>query len=128
MARAAASRSDGQTVTVDRRTLQLTNLDKVLSPETGTTKGDVIAYYAEVGPTMVPHLWQRPATRKRWPDGVAPSSVSGGSREVVPSRSGKRTVFFAKDLGAGTPDWVRRVTIEHRDHDNDYPVVNDLAT
>ena len=103
--------TQSQTVTVDGRTLKLTNLDKVLYPETQTTKGDVLAYYAEVGPTMLPHLWQRPATRKRWPDGVdAP------------------TVFFAKDLGAGTPDWVRRVTVQHRDHDNDYPVVDDLAT
>ena len=111
MARAASSRSSGQSVTVDGRTLKLTNLDKVLYPATGTTKGDVIAYYAEVGPTMLPHLWQRPATRKRWPDGVdAP------------------TVFFAKNLAAGTPDWVRRYGIDHRDHTNDYPVVDDVAT
>ncbi len=112
MARAAQS----QSVTVDGRTLRLTNLDKVLYPATGTTKADVIAYYAEVGPTMLPHLWQRPATRKRWPDGVQ-------------GHDGKDpTVFFAKNLAAGTPDWVRRFTIEHRDHDNDYPVVDDLAT
>jgi bifunctional non-homologous end joining protein LigD len=121
MARAARSSSAGQSVTVDGRTLKLTNLDKVLYPETGTTKGDVIAYYAEVGPTMLPHLWQRPATRKRWPDGVAPDSAAETGR-------GSRHVFFAKDLPAGTPDWVRRYTVEHRDHSNDYPVVDDLAT
>ena len=107
MARTAHS----QTVTVDGHPLKLTNLDKVLYPATGTTKGDVLAYYAEVGPTMLPHLWQRPATRKRWPDGVEAA-----------------TVFFAKNLTAGTPDWVRRFAIQHRDHDNDYPVVDDLAT
>ncbi|GAB2583632.1 ATP-dependent DNA ligase [Microlunatus antarcticus] len=112
MARAAQS----QSVTVDGHTLRLTNLDKVLYPETGTTKGDVLAYYAEVGPVMLPHLWQRPATRKRWPDGV-------GEHDGKPP-----TVFFAKNLAAGTPDWVRRFTISHRDHDNDYPVVDDLAT
>lgn len=111
MARAAPGRSAGQSVTVDGRTLKLTNLDKVLYPSTGTTKGDVLAYYAEVGPTMLPHLWQRPATRKRWPDGVEGT-----------------TVFFAKDLAAGTPDWVRRYGIDHRDHTNDYPVVDDVAT
>jgi len=111
MARAAPGRSAGQSVTVDGRTLKLTNLDKVLYPATGTTKGDVLAYYAEVGPTMLPHLWQRPATRKRWPDGVEGT-----------------TVFFAKDLAAGTPDWVRRYGIAHRDHTNDYPVVDDVAT
>ena len=111
MARAASGGANSQTVTVDGHTLKLTNLDKVLYPETQTTKGDVLAYYAEVGPTMLPHLWQRPATRKRWPDGVEAA-----------------TVFFAKDLTAGTPDWVRRFTIQHRDHDNDYPVVDDVAT
>ena len=45
-----------QTVTVDGRMVKLTNLDKVLYPETGTTKADVLAYYAAVGPTMLPHL------------------------------------------------------------------------
>src|SRR4249919_4285979 len=78
-----------QIVEVDGRTIKLTNLDKVLYPETGTTKADVIAYYAAVGPTMLPHLYERPATRKRWPDGVG----ADGSR---------RTVFFNKDLAAGT--------------------------
>jgi len=106
-----------QTVTVDGRLVKISNLDKVLYPETGTTKADVLGYYAEVGPTMLPHLYERPATRKRWPDGVAPS------------RAGKPPiVFFTKDLDAGTPDWVVRRKIEHRDHDNYYPVINDLAT
>src|SRR6478672_10351777 len=80
-----APKGGDQTATVDGRTIKLTNLDKVLYPETGTTKADVIAYYAGVGPTMLPHLYERPATRKRWPDGVA-------------ADSGKRTVFFNKDL------------------------------
>ena len=108
--------SQNQVVTIDGRTIKLTNLDKVLYPQTQTTKADVLSYYAQIGPTMLPHLRDRPATRKRWPDGVG---------EV----KGKRpTVFFNKDLGAGTPDWVQRRTIAHKDHDNDYPVVNDLAT
>src|ERR671917_2753190 len=105
-----------QTVIVDGRLIKLTNLDKVLYPQTHTTKADVLAYYAEVGPTMLPHLYERPATRKRWPDGV------GSASKKAP------TVFFNKDLTAGTPDWVARHKIAHRDHDNYYPVVNDLAT
>ena len=109
-----AATSD-QTVTVDGQPIKLTNLDKVLYPETQTTKADVIAYYAQVGMVMLPHLRDRPATRKRWPDGV-------GSAEVKP------TVFFNKDLPKGTPDWVQRYKIVHRDHDNYYPVINDLAT
>ena len=106
-----------QTVTVDGRLIKLTNLDKVLYPQTHTTKADVLAYYAEVGPTMLPHLYERPATRKRWPDGVG----SAASKKAP-------TVFFNKDLTAGTPDWVARHKIAHKDHDNYYPVVNDLAT
>jgi bifunctional non-homologous end joining protein LigD len=108
--------SHDQVVTIGGRTIKLSNLDKVLYPKSQTTKADVLSYYAQVGPTMLPHLRDRPATRKRWPDGVG---------EV----KGKRpTVFFNKDLGAGTPDWVQRRTIAHKDHDNDYPVINDLAT
>jgi bifunctional non-homologous end joining protein LigD len=111
-----AKASQDQVVTVEGRTIKLSNLDKVLYPQTQTTKADVLSYYAQVGPTMLPHLRDRPATRKRWPDGVGEAN-------------GKRpTVFFNKDLGAGTPDWVPRRTIAHRDHDNDYPVINDLAT
>jgi bifunctional non-homologous end joining protein LigD len=109
-----AATSD-HTVAVDGRPIKLTNLDKVLYPETQTTKADVIAYYAQVGSVMLPHLRDRPATRKRWPDGV-------GSGETKP------TVFFNKDLPKGTPDWVQRYKIVHRDHDNYYPVINDLAT
>ena len=108
--------SRDQVVTVEGRTIKLSNLDKVLYPQTQTTKADVLSYYAQLGPTMLPHLRDRPATRKRWPDGV------GGVKGKSP------TVFFNKDLGAGTPDWVPRRTISHKDHDNDYPVINDLAT
>ena len=111
-----AKASQDQVVTVEGRTIKLTNLDKVLYPRTQTTKADVLSYYAQVGPTMLAHLRDRPATRKRWPDGVA--EVKGKPP----------TVFFNKDLAAGTPDWVQRRTISHREHDNDYPVINDLAT
>jgi bifunctional non-homologous end joining protein LigD len=103
------------TVSVDGHMLKLSNLDKVLYPETQTTKGDVLAYYAEVAPLLLPHLHERPVTRKRWPDGVGTEDKPG-------------MVFFQKDLAAGTPDWVARHTISHKDHDNSYPVVNDLAT
>jgi bifunctional non-homologous end joining protein LigD len=110
-----AKASQTQTVTIDGHAVKLTNLDKVLYPETQTTKGDVLAYYAAVAPVLLPHLHERPATRKRWPDGVGSPDKPG-------------MVFFHKDLTAGTPEWVQRRTISHRDHDNDYPVINDLAT
>src|ERR1700712_2524344 len=113
-----ARSSSEQVVDVDGRAVKLTNLAKVLYPETGTTKADVLHYYAQVGAVLLPHLYERPATRKRWPDGVD-ADDNGGKR---------RTVFFNKDLGAGTPDWVQRRKIAHKDHDNYYPVINDLAT
>ena len=84
-----------QLATFAGRELRLTNLDKVLYPATGTTKGQVIEYLAGVAQVMVPHLLRRPATRKRWPDGVTGLE------------------FFAKDLDPGTPAWLGRVQIDH---------------
>ncbi len=95
--------------------LRLTNLDKVLYPATGTTKADVLEYYAQIAPVMVPHCTGRPATRKRWPDGVGTADQPG-------------EVFFQKNLGKGAPSWVQRVDLEHSDHTNTYPIVADAAT
>ncbi|MFI2294630.1 ATP-dependent DNA ligase [Isoptericola sp. NPDC019571] len=108
MARAPSSKP--QTVTVDDRRLQLTNLDKVYYPATGTTKGEVLQYLARVAPALLRHASYRPATRKRWPDGVAGQ------------------MFFQKNLDASTPSWVPRRSIRHRTSTNDYVLVNDLAT
>ncbi|KQR62402.1 ATP-dependent DNA ligase [Frigoribacterium sp. Leaf172] len=105
-----AGRGRGETVEVGGHRLQLTNLDKVLYPETGTTKADVLGYYAAVAEWMLPHVEGRPATRKRWVDGV------------------EGQVFFEKNLPDSAPDWVARHEIEHKDHANVYPMVNDLAT
>jgi bifunctional non-homologous end joining protein LigD len=104
-----------QQVEVEGRRITLSNLDKVLYPATGTTKGDVIAYYAAIAPHMIPHLRDRPVTRKRWVDGVGTDEHPG-------------KMFFQKDLDAHTPDWVLRRAIQHRDHANDYPLANDVAT
>ncbi|MBD5787889.1 ATP-dependent DNA ligase [Cellulosimicrobium terreum] len=100
----------GQTVTVGGHHLKVTNLDKVLYPATGTTKADVLAYLAAVADVMLPHCANRPATRKRWPDGV------------------DGQVFFQKNAGQGVPSWVRTRRIEHKHSANDYVLVNDLAT
>ena len=61
-------------VDVEGRTLRITNLDKVLYPGTGTTKGEVLNYYAQISPTLLPHLRDRPVTRIRWPHGVQDKS------------------------------------------------------
>ncbi|MGI8458230.1 MAG: ATP-dependent DNA ligase [Propionibacteriaceae bacterium] len=111
----ATAKGTGQTVEIDGHQLKLTNLDKVLYPATGTTKGEVLHYYAQVAPFLLPYVAERPATRKRWPDGVG----DDGEHKLV---------FFTKNLDSGTPDWVQRRPIEHADRTNYYPLVDDLAT
>jgi bifunctional non-homologous end joining protein LigD len=111
----ATKKSDDQTVSIDGHRLKLTNLDKVMYPATGTTKADIFAYYAAVAPYMIPHVRDRAATRKRWVNGVGTETKPG-------------MMFFQKNLDDTTPSWVRRRRIEHKDHANEYPLVNDLAT
>lgn len=106
----SSSRGAGETVSVGGHRLRLTNLDKVLYPATGTTKADVLAYLAAVAYVMLPHCAHRPATRKRWPDGV------------------DGQVFFQKNAGQGVPSWVRTRRIQHKSSANDYVLVDDLAT
>ncbi|MBA2445512.1 MAG: ATP-dependent DNA ligase [Nocardioidaceae bacterium] len=98
-------------VEVDGRSLTLSNLDKVLYPEAGFTKGEVIDYYAAVADTLLPHLADRPLTRKRWPDGTGSGS------------------FFEKNKPRGTPDWVRTTFMaEHGDDGVEYVVADSVAT
>ena len=104
-----------QTVRIGGRRLRLSNLDKVLYPETGTTKGEVIDYYTRIAPRLLPHVRERPVTRKRWPDGVGTDADPGEP-------------FFAKALEPGAPTWVRRLPIDHSSGAKDYPLVDDLPT
>ncbi|MCW2829690.1 MAG: ATP-dependent ligase [Aeromicrobium sp.] len=109
-----AASGDTQTVSVSGHRLRLTHPDKVIYPSTGMTKADVIAYYQAIAPHLLPHLADRIVTRKRWVDGVGTDAKPG-------------SVFFEKNLPDSAPDWIRRVTIEHRDHRNVYPVFSDAA-
>ncbi|MFB8148049.1 ATP-dependent DNA ligase [Microbacterium sp. NPDC056003] len=102
-------------VSIGGRRLRVTNLDKVLYPETGTTKGEVIDYYTRIAPLLIPHVVGRPVTRKRWPDGVGTDDDPG-------------MVFFAKDLERGAPSWVRRMPIPHSTGTKDYPLIGDVPT
>ncbi|WP_077489470.1 ATP-dependent DNA ligase [Sinomonas mesophila] len=105
-----------ETVEIEGRRISLSNLDKVLYPEAGTTKADVIEYYKSVADVMIPVVRDRPATRKRWVNGVGTAEEPG-------------EVFFQKNLDKrSTPDWVERVTLHHRNSVNSYPLVNDLPT
>jgi bifunctional non-homologous end joining protein LigD len=107
--------SDEQvTVEVEGRRLRLSNLDKVLYPATGTTKGEVLHYYAQVAPVLLPHLADRAVTRIRWPNGTGEQK------------------FFEKNLPPGAPDWLRSVRVSSTGSRGggdsiDYPVVEDLA-
>ncbi|WP_422116708.1 ATP-dependent DNA ligase [Brachybacterium sp. UNK5269] len=101
-------------VEVEGRTLRLSNLDKVLYPATGTTKGEVIDYYRRVAPVLIPQATRRPATRKRWVDGVGTEESPG-------------KVFFRKDLEDSAPDWIPRGDIEHRGGTSSYPLVDETA-
>jgi bifunctional non-homologous end joining protein LigD len=80
--------ADRVSVSVGERVLSLSNLDKVLYPETGTTKGEVLAYYQAIAPIMLPHLAGRCITLRRFPNGV--DGVS----------------FFEKRCPGHRPDWV----------------------
>jgi bifunctional non-homologous end joining protein LigD len=105
-------------VDVEGRTMTLSNLGKVLYPRTGTTKGEVLNYYARIAPVLLPHLQDRAVTRIRWPHGVDDMS------------------FFEKNIPNGTPSWVHTVavpttgsrTASRQDGTLIFPIVDDLAT
>ncbi len=102
-------------VDVGGRRVRLTSLEKVLYPETGTTKAEVIEYYTRVADVLIPHARDRAATRKRWVSGVGTAEKPG-------------QVFFEKNLPDAAPSWITRREIQHSDHTNVYPLVNDLPT
>jgi bifunctional non-homologous end joining protein LigD len=99
-------------VDVEGRHLKLSNLDKVLYPDAGFTKGQVIDYYVRVAPVLLPHLRGRPLTMKRYPNGV-----SG-------------PFFYEKNCPDHRPEWVHtaRVWSEGNNRWMDYCVVEDVAT
>lgn len=103
-----ASASPGPTpVTIEGRSLALTNLDKVLYPGAGFTKAAVIDYYTRVAPVLLPHLRGRELTMVRWPDGVDGPS------------------FFEKRVPPHAPEWLHRAESEPG---LEQPVVDDLPS
>jgi bifunctional non-homologous end joining protein LigD len=81
-------------VEIDGRSLNLSNLDKVLYPNTGTTKAEIIDYYARIAPVMVPHLNGRPITLVRYPNGVDDKH------------------FFEKNCPKHRPDWLPTIPMD----------------
>ncbi len=97
---------------IEGRELSVSNLDKVLFPKSGFTKGQLIDYYVRVAEVMLPHLRERPLTMKRFPDGVESKS------------------FFEKHMPSHAPDWVRSVNVPSNDGRDviPYVMVNDVPT
>jgi bifunctional non-homologous end joining protein LigD len=97
-------------VEVQGRLLSLSNLDKVMYPQTGFAKGQVIDYYTRVAPVLLPHLRDRPLTLKRYPNGV-----EGGH-------------FYEKQCPSHRPDWVRAEPVELRSKTICFCICDDLPT
>lgn len=104
--------SASHTIEVSGKHLKLTNLDKVLYPAAGFTKGQLIDYYARIAPVLLPHLAGRPLTLKRYPGGV------------------DQEFFFEKNATKYRPEWVKTAAIwsEGNDRDVNYILANDLPT
>lgn len=99
-----------QQVKIGRRALGVSNLDKVLYPETGFTKGDVIDYYVKIAPAVLPHLADRPLTLKRYPNGV------------------EGQFFYEKQCPSHRPDWIKTAAIwsRHREKKIHFCLVNNV--
>jgi bifunctional non-homologous end joining protein LigD len=98
------------TVTVGGHELKLSNLQKVMYPRTGSTKRELIEYYAQIAPVILGHLQGRAITLTRWPDGVDGKS------------------FFQKQAPAHRPDWVATAPVPTSSRTIDHVVAGDLAT
>lgn len=94
------------------RTLAFSNLDKVLWPRDGYTKGQLIDYYRSVAKWLLPHLKDRPLTLQRWPDGI------------------DKQFFFEKQAPRFTPEWIATVSLsaDRRSRNISYLLCNDEAT
>jgi bifunctional non-homologous end joining protein LigD len=97
-------------VRVDEREIEISRPEKVLFPDDGITKGELIEYYARIAPWMLPHLRDRPLTLERYPNGI----------------NTKR--FFQKEVSSYFPEWIQRVTMEKVGGKVTHVVCNDTAT
>jgi|SRR5688572_6790410 len=93
---------------VEGRMLEVSNLDKVLYPKVGFTKGQVIDYYIKIAPWLLPHLRNRPITLKRYPDGV------------------EGFFFYEKNCPSHRPKWMKTTKVGKTDGSIDYCVINEL--
>ena len=111
MPRVSIPSTGTHTLVVDKREVRLTNLDKLFWSERGITKGDLIQYYSDVAPVLLPHIRDRAMVMKRYPHGAAGE------------------FFFMKRAPSPRPPWIRTCRIDH-DSGNviDFPVIDDLPS
>ena len=102
--------NQGQIVQVDRHRVEITRPAKVLFPEEGITKGDLIDYYRRIAPWMLPHTRGRPLAMERYPDGIEHPS------------------FFHKAVPSYYPDWIKTVTVKKAGGEVTHVVCDDKAT
>jgi bifunctional non-homologous end joining protein LigD len=101
----------GSQLDVDGKTLNVTNLNKVLYPDAGFTKGDLINYYIRIPPFLLPHLKDRPITLKRYPDGV------------------DGLYFYEKKCPSHRPKWVQTTKVAKSEGGAiNYCMIDDLPT
>ena len=103
---------DASELDIDGRKVRVTNLHKVLYPESGFTKAQVIDYYARIADVLLPHLQKRPVTLKRYPDGVSAE------------------FFYEKNAPAHRPPWLKTAPVwsDTRGGEIDYCLLNDRAS
>src|SRR6476620_4542060 len=105
------SKADDVTLRLGRRGVTLTHLAKIFWPEAGFTKRDLLQYYADVAPALLPHLRGRAMVMKRYPNGAAGE------------------FFFMKRAPVPRPDWIETCAIAHASGSViDFPIVQDLAS
>lgn len=99
-----------ETIRAGNRTVTISNPDKVLFPEDGVTKRDLVSYYAAIAPKMLPHVRGRPLTMERYPDGIAKQRV------------------FQKNIPEYFPAWIHRVQVPKKDGTVTHVLADDAAT
>ena len=104
--------AENASINLDGRQLRFTNLNKIYFPEDGYTKRDLLAYYYDTAPFVLPFLKDRPLVLRRYPNGIHGDP------------------FFQKDAGANIPDWVKTASIRSEDKDRPirYIIANDRTT
>ena len=105
------ARANEVALRVGRRTVALTNLDKIFFPQAGLTKRDLLQYYADVAPVLLPHLRDRAMVMKRYPNGI------------------RGKWFFMKHAPSPRPEWIETCEIMHKSRNLVvFPMVQDLAS